>query len=281
MADDLTELALLQAVVQEPDDVAPRFVLADWYEEQGDVRCEFIRIQLALAEHDADERQQPARAREATLLRENVRRWNAPLHRLLARSGLPNAVGSRKKPIRGWKYARGFVEELTVDINTFVKHADTLSRIGPLRKLTLRNFDWRNVEPVRRLAALPCLARIDSIVVHEWQFHPSHLVALASSKHLQPNAEIVLRGVPTTPNQVWKDVAVFPQLYGLGHSPSSSSGQTVTSPPSPVPRTPAPPVTLERLPPNAISDDGHGCLVAFVLLGAAIIMALTIVMSAL
>lgn len=43
---------LLQAVLDDPGDDAPRLVLADWLEERGDPRGEFIRVQVALAPVD-------------------------------------------------------------------------------------------------------------------------------------------------------------------------------------------------------------------------------------
>jgi uncharacterized protein (TIGR02996 family) len=41
--------AFLDAVVSVPDDVAPRLMYADWLEERGDPRGEFIRVQCELA----------------------------------------------------------------------------------------------------------------------------------------------------------------------------------------------------------------------------------------
>jgi uncharacterized protein (TIGR02996 family) len=42
--------AFLQALLQTPDDDTPRLIYADWLEEQGDPRGEFIRLQCALAQ---------------------------------------------------------------------------------------------------------------------------------------------------------------------------------------------------------------------------------------
>jgi uncharacterized protein (TIGR02996 family) len=45
--------ALIAAILQAPDDDAPRLICADWFEEQGDeasvARAEFIRIQVERA----------------------------------------------------------------------------------------------------------------------------------------------------------------------------------------------------------------------------------------
>ncbi len=45
----------LKAIVEAPDDVAPRLVYADWLDEIGDPRGEFIRVQCereTLSERD-------------------------------------------------------------------------------------------------------------------------------------------------------------------------------------------------------------------------------------
>ena len=42
--------AFLQAIIENPDDDAPRLLYADWLEERGDPRGEFIRVQCAWRE---------------------------------------------------------------------------------------------------------------------------------------------------------------------------------------------------------------------------------------
>ena len=39
--------AFLQAIIEDPDHDAPRLLYADWLEERGDPRGEFIRVQCA------------------------------------------------------------------------------------------------------------------------------------------------------------------------------------------------------------------------------------------
>ena len=43
-------LAFLQDIKQNPDDNTPRLIFADWLEENGDPRREFVRVQCELAE---------------------------------------------------------------------------------------------------------------------------------------------------------------------------------------------------------------------------------------
>jgi uncharacterized protein (TIGR02996 family) len=68
--------AFLRAILDDPADDGPRLVYADWLEERGDPRGEFIRVQCTLARLDGDD---PRRAeldrREATLLRQHGEAW--------------------------------------------------------------------------------------------------------------------------------------------------------------------------------------------------------------
>jgi uncharacterized protein (TIGR02996 family) len=47
--------AFLEAIAADLDDDAPRLLFADWLEEHGDPRGEFIRVQCALAGLPADD----------------------------------------------------------------------------------------------------------------------------------------------------------------------------------------------------------------------------------
>jgi uncharacterized protein (TIGR02996 family) len=69
---------LLAAVFAAPDDDAPRLVLADALQEQGDVRGEFIHLQILIARGEATKEQ---RAREETLRqdRASLTVWAHPL----------------------------------------------------------------------------------------------------------------------------------------------------------------------------------------------------------
>jgi uncharacterized protein (TIGR02996 family) len=58
------ERAFLQALIADPDDVPSRLVYADWLEERGDARAEYLRLECQLRSFgDADERRAPVEAR--------------------------------------------------------------------------------------------------------------------------------------------------------------------------------------------------------------------------
>src|SRR5829696_4128503 len=53
MYDRATDAAFRRAILEAPDDDAPRLVYADWLDERGQVdRAEFIRLQIRLARTD-------------------------------------------------------------------------------------------------------------------------------------------------------------------------------------------------------------------------------------
>src|SRR3712207_3456925 len=93
--------ALLQAIIEHPEDDELRLVYADWLEEHGDsARAEFIRVQCALARMaEDDDRLWGLRAREHQLLEGHEKDW-FPL------ADVPQYCGS---------FRRGFVEIISAD----------------------------------------------------------------------------------------------------------------------------------------------------------------------
>ena len=88
--------AFLATIRERPDDDGPRLIYADYLDERGDCRGDFIRIQCALAKLDEeDPRREEWEKREHFLLEANRHLWTAPFR------GLTNAEEFR---------AAGFVE---------------------------------------------------------------------------------------------------------------------------------------------------------------------------
>src|SRR5688572_9295030 len=95
------ESALLQTIVENPDDDAPRLVYADWLDEHGQPeRAEFIRVQCAAAQLPAGN---PQRAeltkREQAILRDCLPVWKREL------------AGSDSIE---WQFCRGLVSGVVV-----------------------------------------------------------------------------------------------------------------------------------------------------------------------
>jgi len=69
------ETPFLQAIAAEHDSDEPRLVFADWLEERGDVRGEFIRVQCELSQDNSNERHVELAVRERAILNAHRRDW--------------------------------------------------------------------------------------------------------------------------------------------------------------------------------------------------------------
>ena len=72
-------LAFLADIKEHPGDDTPRLILADWLQDQGDPRGEFIRLQCQLARRPADRASQPPEERLGQLLAQHRDAWLGPL----------------------------------------------------------------------------------------------------------------------------------------------------------------------------------------------------------
>jgi uncharacterized protein (TIGR02996 family) len=164
--------AFLQAIIDHPDDDAPRLVYADWLEEHGDAdRAEFIRVQCRLAARDGEpDGLAQLRERERQLLA-NELRWTAPLHGLVQRA----------------RFVRGFAERVTLTAEQFLAHADALFRLTPVRHLILIDVG----KHLRRLAGLPHLGKVHTLEFRT--FAGKDLRTLVRSGHLGRLNALILR----------------------------------------------------------------------------------------
>src|SRR2546429_567671 len=94
------EAAFLQAIRDDPGSDGPRLVYADWLDEHGDPRGEFVRVQCRLERLAPDDPEAASlRRREAELLEEHRVEWEAVC---------------RDLPLTAWRYRRGLLEEVTL-----------------------------------------------------------------------------------------------------------------------------------------------------------------------
>jgi uncharacterized protein (TIGR02996 family) len=109
----------LQAILLNPDDESLRLIYADWLEERGDPRGEFIRVQCTLAKLvDGDPRRTPLQSREQHLLNKHGEEWLGPLRGRATR----------------WEFRRGFVEVIAVTPEVYLLPPDTLLQLAPIRR---------------------------------------------------------------------------------------------------------------------------------------------------
>jgi uncharacterized protein (TIGR02996 family) len=102
---DPTEVALLRTILQDPEDEGARLVYADWLEERGDPRGEFLRSESALAglpRHDS--RFAPLLARCEVLAASVDRTWLVFIQQALRRSRILNC-GASPSPAREIRFA--------------------------------------------------------------------------------------------------------------------------------------------------------------------------------
>ena len=150
------EKAFLQAIVDEPNDDAPRLIFADWLEEHGDVeRAEFIRIQIQLDRLPPKQRgRQALEERSAHLLCRYRERWAAALREIVPWFGTAD-IG----------FARGFPISLRIFLDDLSEHAAELFAIAPIQRIALRGPGARTfgailVQQWRELIFSPGMKRI-------------------------------------------------------------------------------------------------------------------------
>jgi uncharacterized protein (TIGR02996 family) len=135
---------LLEAVLDAPDDDAPRLVYADALLDRGDPRGELIVAQLQLArERMVEARRLELEAAAQKLVREHTARLGAAYAELNA----------------GFMFRRGFVEQLTAPARALLGSAAfaRLMTHEPVRELMLLEVDDDAAEEI---AALPLMRRI-------------------------------------------------------------------------------------------------------------------------
>jgi uncharacterized protein (TIGR02996 family) len=190
----MTHDGFLRAILDEPDDDVHRLVYADWLEERGDPRGEFIRAQVeAAALPDGDPRRAVPEARANELRRRHHEEWDRPL--LDAAGYDPNAGGLLgllgtvarlfrapwlKPPPYRHDYRRGFVEVIHVDMGRFVERAAALFSVAPIQEVYFEVMSSRLTD----LAALPQLARVRGLHLLYTSLREEALVELFASPHL-------------------------------------------------------------------------------------------------
>jgi uncharacterized protein (TIGR02996 family) len=175
-----SEQAFLKEIFARPDDDAPRLVYADWLEERGDPRGEFIRVQIELARLDSgDPAGDDLRRRQRDLLRAHDQAWRAALPEL-------------PEDACWGEFRRGFVDEVRAAPGTgLLDRAEAIVAAVPLRRLALECWPAG-----ASLAGSPLLARARELV-------------LARSYHVTPS--------PPEDDALVAEVLTWPELRHLTH----------------------------------------------------------------
>jgi uncharacterized protein (TIGR02996 family) len=209
--------AFLHEIIANPDDDTPRLIYADYLDERGDLRGEFIRVQVELAHLPARSirrlsRRRELEAREQELLQKYHLDWVGTLQKLL--SGMLAGVG----------FSRGFVEKVTVDARGFLVHAEELFRLTPLQHVRLflaQSGPFPSITNsdriVSRLAPLPQLARLFTLDLHGIGLGSEGVCGLATSPYLIRLSHFLLscNSLGETGAQALADSPGFPKLAVL------------------------------------------------------------------
>ena len=215
--------AFLEAILDAPDDDAPRLLYADWLDEHGNAdRAEFIRVQCA-AERlpQADPRRRPLMERARVLLRARQREWDRPLldaagcrppsRRWMAwLLDLPRPKRTYP-PLYDWTYRRGFIDSIDVAMRAFLDRADAFFRTAPLREVV---FESGAAASVDALVAMPHLRRLRRLELSGLEIDDLAARTLARCPHLSGLSALVLYG-----NNIGEmgahELAASPHLAGL------------------------------------------------------------------
>jgi uncharacterized protein (TIGR02996 family) len=137
----LSDTDFLQTIILTPDDNAARLVYADWLEERGDPRGEFIRLQIERSRISRkDPRFAPLSTRESILLVKHEKEWLKEIRRY----------------VKGWRFRRGFVEDVVMGVQQFLAHAEEVLGRAPIQQLKL----FGGGKLISRVAKSPYLARL-------------------------------------------------------------------------------------------------------------------------
>lgn len=183
----------LAEVIADPDNNAPRLIYADWLEEQGSPRGEFIRIQCELEEIDElDPGYLDLRHRNDELLDLYGSEW-------------ANEIG---EDVRRCVYRRGFVETVTVTARSFAKSGDRLFQAFPVRWVRMNYLKgtakiWQDCEVLQQLRFLD---------VSHLKIPDEDLLALLSSPYLSELRGLKLGGQDLTFTPELAHIVTLPRI---------------------------------------------------------------------
>jgi uncharacterized protein (TIGR02996 family) len=184
------EEAFIQAIREDPDDDGPRLIFADWLEEHGDPRGEFIRVQCELARlPQNDPKKDELWKRERRLLQMHEREWLRELRGML----------------KGWRFQRGFVDDVSMGVKQFLANAEVLFRKAPVQHLRLHGAD----RSLPAFAASPRLVNLASLEMNWKRIGNVGAAALFASPHFtrlrtlelsfNQIGDVGLQALPTAP----------------------------------------------------------------------------------
>jgi uncharacterized protein (TIGR02996 family) len=173
------DAAFRRAIVEAPDNLAPRLMYADWLQERGEPLGEFIRLQCMLEDIPADDPRRTSLNAQAERLESRFKwHWLGPLAPHIAPS---------------CEFRRGFAEEVVLDAPRLLSMADDLFAAQPIRYLKVLYA----APLIDRLAQCRHLARLRDLQFHSNGLGDSEVETLVRSPYLTE-----LRGLHLSSNRI-------------------------------------------------------------------------------
>jgi len=177
--------ALLQAIIDAPDDDAPRLAYADAAERSGDRdRAEFIRLQCTLDRLTPEAGERTALAsRETDLLARHGWEWAEEF------AAPPGDVYGQPK-LHEWVYRRGFIERVDMYLGGSSEEILDVLRRAPIRHVR----DTSQLDELGGLVgALPHLERLTGLEFWNlYAFENARVAEMLASPHLRNLRTLIL-----------------------------------------------------------------------------------------
>jgi uncharacterized protein (TIGR02996 family) len=214
-----TELSLLRSVIADPQSDSLRLVYADYLEERGDPRADFIRLQCELAAlPTCDARRYSLEPRVQALLTQYRTAWERPFLELGACE---------------CEFTRGFVESVTISAAAFLQHNSALFGLAPVRRVHLVEatdhlFSLSHCAALtflscldltgndipdsgaHALAASPCLTPLSSLMLCSTRLSDTGIRVILASNTLSSLEALDLSGCPL---EDWELSTLFDQSH--------------------------------------------------------------------
>lgn len=162
------EAVLRKAVIENPDDDAPRLAYADWCDKRGDPRGRFIRVQLELAPIEYDQNSP------------NRRPLGNESRRLLDKHG-HEWMPSQDPHILSCDMHRGFVAGIDITAASFLSHFADISALYPIQYVNIINL----IPHAHAVLTSSLLRRLTSLTVSEGDITDDDIKAFAQNQFAQ------------------------------------------------------------------------------------------------
>jgi uncharacterized protein (TIGR02996 family) len=224
--------SLLAAVFAHPDDDGPRLVYADYLQQQGDPRGEFIAIQCALARGGNDDRQQrKLERRQEELFQSHAKHWSAAVgigyYPGIFHRGFIKQARITSKDLATYGeilFAREAFTSMVLVTRQYPGFTDFLSQITSAPQLRTLEISGGMGDPLASaLAKSPLFDHLTHLNVSDTGLQPRATSLLVKSPHLTNLQHLLINNNPLK-DQGARAIAKTPSFKNLKHLDVSNTG---------------------------------------------------------